>query len=145
MDLLGSDPVLKLNDEEWRIYARHEPHSPQYVGSNAVIDNSSITEGCEIYGTVRNSILGSGVKVMEGALVSDAVILENVTIGKNSEVQYSIIDHDVYIGDGSSVGSSRKKSKGITVIGAGIAVPENTVIGDNKMISDVSDIKKEDE
>ena len=145
MDLLGSDPVLKLNDEEWRIYARHEPHSPQYVGSNAVIDNSSITEGCEIYGTVRNSILGSGVKVMEGALVSDAVILENVTIGKNSKVQYSIIDHDVYIGDGSSVGSSRKKSKGITVIGAGIAVPENTVIGDNKMISDVSDIKKEDE
>lgn len=145
MDLLGNDPALKLNDEEWRIYARHETHSPQYVGANAVIDNSSITEGCEIYGTVRNSVLGSGVKVLEGASVIDAVILEDVVIGENSCVEYSIIDHGVTVGKNSSIGKPRKKAKGVTVIGAGICVPDGTVIGDNKMISDASDIKKEDE
>ncbi|MBE6549360.1 MAG: glucose-1-phosphate adenylyltransferase [Ruminococcaceae bacterium] len=145
MDLLGSDPVLKLNDEEWRIYARHEPHAPQYVGENAVIDNSSITEGCEIYGTVRNSVLGSNVKVMKGAVVSDSVILEDVVIGENAQVQYSIIDHGSTIGARAKIGSTRKKAKGITVIGSCIPVADDTVIGDNKMISEVSDIEKEAE
>ena len=145
MDLLGNDPVLKLNDEEWRIYARHEPHAPQYVGENAVVDNSSITEGCEIYGTVRNSVLGSNVKVMKGAVVSESVILEDVVIGENAQVHYSIIDHGSTIGARAKIGSDKKKSKGITVIGAGIPVADDTVIGDNKMISDVSDIEKEAE
>ena len=145
MDLLGKDPVLDLNEEEWRIYARHEPHAPQYVGENAIIDNSSITEGCEIYGTVRNSVIGSGVKVMSGAIVSDSVILDDVVIGENAHVEYSIIDHDVKIGDHSKIGAARANADGITVIGAGIDVPANTVIGDNKMISDASDLLKEGE
>ncbi len=145
MDLLGSDPVLKLNDEEWRIYARHEPHAPQYVGENAIIDNSSITEGCEIYGTVRNSVIGSGVKIMNGAVVSDSVILDDVVVGENAQVHYSIIDHDAKIGDRANIGSVRKKARGITVIGAGIDVVADTVIGDNKMISDASDLLKEGE
>ena len=48
MDMLGSDPALKLNDEKWRIYARHFARAPQYVGGNGVVENSSVTEGCKI-------------------------------------------------------------------------------------------------
>ena len=143
MDLLGDEPVLQLNDEEWRIYSRHEPHAPQFVGAGATIENSSLTEGCEIYGTVRNSVLGSGVKVMAGAEVSDAVIMENVVIGEGATVRYSIVDHNVSIGKNASVGKAREDATGISVIGAGIAVPDGCVIGDDQMISNQSDVKEE--
>ncbi len=145
MDLLGDHPELSLNDEDWRIYSRHEAHSPQYVGPDAVVENSTITEGCEIYGTVKNSVLGAGVCVMEGAVVENSVIMEAVVIGKNSKVNYAIMDERSSLGADCVIGKEVKKAKGITVIAAGVQIPDGTVIADNQMISDIADIaKKED-
>ncbi len=143
MDLLGEHPALCINDESWRIYARHEAHAPQYVGENAVIENSSITEGCEIYGTVRNSVLGAGVKVMEGAVVEDSVIMEDCVIEANAKVSYAILDANVSLGAGASVGKNKSEAKGITVIGTGISVPAGFVLADDKMISNSADLVKE--
>ena len=145
MDLLGDMPELSISNEDWRIYSRHDAHAPQYVGSDAVIHNSSITEGCQIYGTVRNSVLGAGVCVMAGAVVEDAVIMEDVVIGEGSVVKYSIIDERVIIGKNCSIGKDKAEAKGITVIAAGLVVGDDTNIGDNKMISTIEDIKVKEE
>ena len=139
MDLLGTDPALVLNDESWRIFSRHEPNAPQYVGAEAVIENSSITAGCDIYGTVKNSILGSGVKVMKGAVVCDSVIFDNCVIGEGAKVNFVMLDSDVKIGAGCTVGVDKSIAAGVTVIGTGISVPDNTVIGDNEMISEIKE------
>lgn len=145
MDLLGETPSLDLHDEEWRIYSRHEAHAPQFVGSDAVVDNSSITEGCEIYGTVRNSVLGAGVCVKEGAIVSNSVIMDNVTVETGAKINFSIVDEETTVGAYASIGAEQKKAKGITVIAAGLDIPERAVIGDNEMISDIAQIQtKED-
>ena len=145
MDLLGDQPMLSLNDESWRIYSRHDAHSPQYVGPDAIVENSTITEGSEIYGTVRNSVLGAGVCVMEGAVVENSVIMEAVVIGKNATVNYSIIDEWVRIGENCKIGKECKKAKGITVIASRMEIPDCTEIEDNQMISDPSDIQKKEE
>ncbi len=145
MDLLGETPTLAINNEEWRIYSRHDAHAPQYVGKTAVIDNSSITEGCQIYGTVRNSVLGAGVCVMEGAVVEDAVIMENVVIGEGSTVKYSIIDDNVKVGKNCTIGKDRAEAKGITVIAAGLAVGDGICIEDDMMISSAADITVKEE
>ena len=142
MDLLGEEPALNIMDESWRIYSRHESHAPQYVGSDAVIENSSVTEGCEIYGTVRNSVIGSGVKVLPGAIVEDSVIMDDCVIKEGARVVYSILDSKVTVGQNAQVGKSRAEAKGITVIGTSIAVPDGFVIADDKMISNSSDIKE---
>ena len=139
MDLLGAHPALTLSDESWRIYSRHTATAPQYVGKNAIIENSSITEGCEIYGTVRNSVLGTGVKVLEGAVVEDSVIFDDVIIGENAKISYSIIDSNVTVGASSSIGRSKDEAKGITVIGTKIDVPFGTEVADAKMIYTASD------
>ncbi len=144
MDLLGDRPVLNLYDEEWRIYSRHEAHSPQFVGEGAVIENSSITEGCEIYGTVKNSVIGAGVKVMSGAVVCDSVILDNVVIGEGSEVRYAIVDSGTSIGKSCKIGETCTDSSRIAVVGADISVPDGTVVSAGAMISKVSDLNKED-
>ena len=143
MDLLGADPALNIKDESWRIYSRHDAHAPQYVGPDAVIENSSVTEGCEIYGTVRNSVLGAGVKVMAGAVVEDAVIMDDCVIGEGAKIVYSILDSGVKLGKNVSVGKARAEAKGITVIGTGIEVPDGFVLADDKMISNSSDLVKE--
>ncbi len=140
MDLLGDIPELSISNEEWRIYSRHDAHAPQYVGKDAVIDNSSITEGCQIYGTVRNSVLGAGVRVMNGAVVEDAVIMENVVIGEGAEVRYSIIDENVKVGKNCRIGKDKAEAKGITVIAAGISVSDGINIDDDMMISSAKDI-----
>ena len=145
MDLLGEMPNLDLHDEEWRIYSRHEAHAPQFVGTGAVVDNSSITEGCEIYGTVRNSVLGAGVCVKEGAVVSNSVIMDNVTVETGAKINYSIVDEETTVGAYASIGAVEKKAKGITVIAAGLTIPEHSVIGDNEMISDIAQIQTKEE
>ena len=143
MDLLGQTPVLDLNDESWRIYSRHEAHSPQFVACGAVVDNSTITEGCEIYGTVRNSVIGSGVVVEKGATVLDSVILDSVTIKSGAVVNYSIIDSGTTIGENSTIGADKQGAKDVCVIGADICVPANTVVADGAMISKATDLNKE--
>ncbi|MBQ7338897.1 MAG: glucose-1-phosphate adenylyltransferase [Clostridia bacterium] len=137
MDLLGENPVLDVTDTDWRIYARHQADEPQMVGNTATIDNASITEGCEIYGTVKNSVLGSGVKVMYGAYVKDSVIMGNTTIGEGATVNYTILDEGVDIGAGAKIGESRESAKDITVIGTGVKVPSGTVIPAGEMISEL--------
>ena len=137
MDMLGANPAINLNDESWRIFSRHENEAPQYVGAEATIVNSSITEGCEIYGEVVNSVIGAGVKIAKGAVVRDAVVMSGVVIGENAKVEYSIIDSNVVVGKGASVGKSKDTAKGITVVGMGVKIPDGKVIGDDEMITNI--------
>ena len=137
MDLLGEHPELDLNDESWRIFARHYADAPQYVGPTASVINSSITEGCEIEGQVINCVLGTGVKVERGALVKDSVLMDNVTVGAGAEITYSILAPEVTVGGGARLGAPRETAAGVTVIGEGVNIPAGRVIRDNEMIAEI--------
>ncbi len=134
MDLLGEEPVLSLEDESWRVYARHSVSAPQYIGKDACVENSYITEACAIYGTVRNSVLGAGVTVLPGAVVEDSVILEGTTVSNDAKVQYSIIGSRVCIGAGASVGEPKAYGIEIAVLGEDVQIPPNTKIDAGAMI-----------
>ena len=130
MDLLGSRPALPLKDKSWRILSRNEALPPHFVGSGAVISNSVITEGCEIYGTVINSVLSAGVIVEKGATVRDSVILGNVTVKADATVDYSVVDSDTVIGKEAVIGKNIADAKGITLLGGGINVPSGVNVPD---------------
>ena len=137
MDLLGERPVLSLLDESWRIYSRHGAEAPQFVGDGAEIVNSSITAGCELLGTVRNSVLGPNVVVEEGAVVEDSVLMNDVHIKKGAVVRYSILDANVTIGERAVVGADRSRAEGIAVVGADVVVPADEKIPAGAMISEM--------
>ena len=134
MDLLGEKPELSLNANGWRVLSRHQNTTPQYIGPQGVVENSSITEGCEILGTVRNSVLGENVRVLEGAVVEDAVLMGNCEIGPNAEVRYCIVDCDVKIGANAKVGKARSEANGIAVIGEGCVIEDGGVVADGQTI-----------
>lgn len=135
MDMLGDSPQLELNDSSWRIFSRHYCEPPQYIGKHAIVDNSVITEGCEVYGTVKNSILGPGVKIMHGAYVKDSVIMDSVVIGEGATVNYSILDSSSIIGAGARVGRPREKGVEIAVIGTGVKISSGAEVQPGEMIS----------
>ena len=136
MDLLGEHPALNLRDETWRIYSRHEAAPPQYIGSDAEVVNSSVTAGCDIDGCVRNSVLGSGVRVEAGAVVEDSVLMNDVTVKAGATVRYSILDCGGTVGERATVGETRGHAAGIAVIGADHTVGLGEVIPAGAMISD---------
>ncbi|MBP5754883.1 MAG: glucose-1-phosphate adenylyltransferase [Clostridia bacterium] len=136
MDLLGSRPKFDLNDRSWRIYSRNYADPPHYMGGNAVVCNSLITEGCEIFGTVENSVLSSNVRVEPGACVRDSVIMSGVRICRGATVNYSVIDSDTVVGARSTVGVNREISKGITLVGGELNIPERSAIPDNTDVNE---------
>ena len=137
MDLLGDTPEFSMNDESrGKIYSRSSVSPPQFVDKGAVISNSIITEGCKISGTVINSVLSHGVTVEAGAIVKDSVIMANTYIGKDVKVNYSILDEEITVGDGATVGESKETAKGIAVIGNGIKIEAGATVEAGAMIQD---------
>ena len=135
MDLLGECPAFDLGDRNWRIYSRNTPLPPHRVGKGAKITNSLITEGCDIEGVVENSILFGGVTVERGAIVKDSVIMNGVVIGGGSTVNYSIVDENCRLGRDSVVGRTKSSGESITVIGAGLEIPDDKNIPGGTMVN----------
>ena len=136
MDLLGSKPVLDLSGEDWRIFARHYADAPQYVGSHAQIENCYITEGCEINGTVKNCVIGPGVKIMSDAYVEDSVLMGDTVIGAGAMVKYAILDTGVTVGVGAVVGASRESGAAIAVIGEDVTIEAGATVEPGAMLSE---------
>ena len=103
MDLLGDSPAFSLLDEAWRIYSRHSAQPPQYIAKGAVVENASVTAGCQIYGTVKNSVLGANVYVGKGAVVEDSVVMNDTVIEDGATVRYAILDEKVIVGKKATV------------------------------------------
>ena len=75
---------------------------PTRYGIESKVENSLIGDGCEIYGTVKNSILFRGVKVAKGAVVENCIlmqetvvepeaVLDNVIADKNSVISEKVV------------------------------------------------------
>jgi len=135
MDLIGDKPEFDLSDKKWRIYSRNSAQPPQYVGEKAKVSNSLITEGCIIEGIVENSILSGGVVVEEGAYIKDSVIMSGVKICANATVNYSIIDENVEIGENCVVGRTKSTSSDVTIVGAGLTLPEGSNVPGGEMVN----------
>ena len=122
MDLIGDEPILNMSDRDFRIFSRNFARPPQFVGAKADIQNSLISEGCKINGTVINSILSGGVVIEEGALVKDSVIMEDVTVKKGGKVYSAIVDSDTVVEKNAVVGTENADKSEIAIVAKGTTV-----------------------
>lgn len=135
MDLLGENPIFNLHDRSWRIFSRTSAAPAQFVGANGVIDNALVSEGCEIYGTVSNSVLFNNVTVEQGAVVSNSVVMGGVTIKAGAVVNNVIIAENTTVGAGAVVGDNTKPGDNITILGSDLSVPSGMVIGGGLLVN----------
>ena len=103
-----------------------------HIGKDGIVKNSMIALGCEIYGTVENSVLGSNVIVEEGAIVKDAVVLANSVIKAGATVSYTIIDENVTVGKNAVVGVEKDPKAEIVVLGRGLSVADGVTVSEGQ-------------
>lgn len=149
MDLLNPDVPIELNDPPWKIYSRNGILPPQYIGENAKLKNSSISEGCSIDGEIENSIIFPGVTVQKGSVIRNSILMPGVTVGSGTIVEYTIIAADTVIGSNVRLGAGKEaleqgKHPDISVIGQNIFIADDTVIPAGAMVGE-SISKKESE
>ena len=137
MDLLGDKPKFDIFDSSWKIQSRSPLAPPHYIGNGAKTVNSIIMSGCEIFGSVENSVLASGVIVKKGATVKNSIVMAETVIGENSVVDYSIIDENTVIGKDCVIGESKETAKGITVLGRELTVKDGTKIDGGKIVDKI--------
>ncbi len=149
MELIKTLPDFNLYEDFWQIYTNSEHQPPVYTSRTAEISTSLLSEGCEVYGKVYNSVLGPEVFIDEGAFVKDSIIMENCVIGKGVRIERSIIDEGTKIGENTVIGEGEDipnedypkiYDTGITVIGSNSVIPPNVVIGKNCAIWGETDI-----
>jgi glucose-1-phosphate adenylyltransferase len=124
MDLLDENNELNIYDKNWKIYSVSPTLPAQYVGNHAVIKNSVISDGCEIFGEVINSVLFPGVHVAKGCKIVDSVIMSSTKVKTKASITKAIIGGDVIIEETSKVGDGSK----IAVVGEGQVIDKDTMI-----------------
>ncbi|MDR2531135.1 MAG: hypothetical protein LBC65_06310 [Oscillospiraceae bacterium] len=89
-----------------RVYTSSRDSLPTVYGPDAEVSNSIIADGCQIYGTVRNSVLFRRVTVGRGAIVSDSILQPDTVAEPGSEISHAITDKFVLITPRRSVEGS---------------------------------------
>ena len=120
MDLLSVPMPIDLHDKKWRIYAKNPGLAPHYIAKGAVVSDSLVTEGSEVYGSVQHSVIFAGVTIEEGASVIDSVIMPYAVIKRGAVVRRAIVAENAVIGAGCMVG---EETGNIAVVGQGVPLP----------------------
>lgn len=135
MDLISVYPVFNLYNKLWPIHTAEDGNLPpaKFV-KGGIAQASMVSAGCIISaGTVRNSVLGPGCVVEEGATVEGCVLMDNVRVGKGAVVRHAIIDKNVVVRDDALVGVDvdRDKQRFTVSPGGVVCVNKNTIVEAN--------------
>ena len=141
MDLLNPNIPIDLYDPDWKMYSRNPVLPPQYIGANAVVENSMITDGCDVEGTVDFSVIFEGVKIEAGATVNDSIIMPGSVIKSGAVVEYAIVGENCVVGEGAQIGArpetfDNRDDWGIAVVGHNITISENAKVLPKQIISE---------
>ena len=141
MDLLNPNIPIDLYDPDWKMYSRNPVLPPQYIGANAVVENSMITDGCDVEGTVDFSVIFEGVRIEAGATVTDSIIMPGSVIKSGAVVEYAIVGENCVVGEGAQIGArpetfDNRDDWGIAVVGHNITISENAKVLPKQIISE---------
>ncbi|CAH2717030.1 Glucose-1-phosphate adenylyltransferase [Neobacillus rhizosphaerae] len=91
LDLLDKQKNIFLQNTEWRIHTVENSDPPLYLDENAKVHQSILSDGCQISGTIEQSVLFKGVKVGKGAHIKNAVILPHTIIEENVWIENAVV------------------------------------------------------
>ena len=143
MELIDIIPEFNLYEEYWRVFTKSDIIPPQYIAETSTIERSIIGEGTEIYGVVKNSVIGAGVVVEAGAEIHDSIIMKNSVIKAGAKVYKAIVAEDVEIGENAELGvgefressyDQRVYNSDLVTIGERTVIPANVKVGKNTAI-----------
>jgi len=130
MDLISTMPIFNLYNDEWPVYNQQINMAPaKFIhdseGNQGRTNDSIVSLGVVVSGSVvERSVLSPNVRVFSRSLITDSVVLDSVEVGRDCTIRRAILDKDVVVADGASVGVNRDRDieRGFTVTDSGITV-----------------------
>lgn len=119
MEFLAPNNSLNITNRNWRIYSQAEAYPPMMLTKTAQVTRSMIVDGAYVAGKVDHSILSQNVKVGEGSVITDSMIMPDAVIGKNARIDHAIIGENALVGDNGEV---LGQPDDIAVVGYGEAI-----------------------
>lgn len=141
MDLCSREPQCNLYDSKWpiRTYQPQVPPAKMVSGLDekgkrveGKVVNSILSGGSVVHGAkVTRSVLSNDVYIGPEAIVEDSVLLQGVRVGSRARIRRAIIDQDVSVPDGFSIGYDAENDKKLFSISPGkvVAVPRGISLG----------------
>ena len=141
MDLINPNIPIDLYDPTWKIYSRNPVLPPQSIGKNAKIQNSMVTEGCVIDGTVDFSMISGGVTIEKGATVTDSILMPGSVVKSGAVVEYAIIGERSVIGENAKVGArpenvENRDEWGVAVVGHEITISDGAIVAPKEIVGE---------
>jgi glucose-1-phosphate adenylyltransferase len=144
MDVVSVSPVFNLYDSDWPIRTHQRQYPPaKFVfaetGRTGTAVDSIVSSGCIVSGSlVRNSLLSPDVRVNSYSEVDASILFTHVNVGRHCKIRRAIIDRDVHIPEGTSIGYDTEADRqryfvtdtGITVVTRDYSLFENPVTVD---------------
>jgi glucose-1-phosphate adenylyltransferase len=129
-DLISTLPIFNLYNRDWPIFSSQLNSPPaKFVrdakGNLGQTIDSIVSLGSLLSGAhIERSVLGPWALVESGAHVSDSVVFDKVHIEPDAVVKRAILDKDVVVTSGASVGvdHDRDRARGFTVTESGLTV-----------------------
>lgn len=90
------------------VYTKVRNSAPTYYSSASSVKDSLIADGCQIYGTVENSILFRGVKIGKGAVVKNCILMQDTVVGENASLNCVVSDKNAVIRDSRSLAGAEE-------------------------------------
>ncbi len=138
MDILDSSSGINLNDRDWKIYARNQAEPPHFIGDNARVVNSIISEGGNIDGEIINSVISTGVSVAPGAQIINSIIMPNTVVERGAVINHAIVGWGARIAAGAVVGEKQTASINgewvISVVGPEVTISEGAKVAAGEMV-----------
>ncbi|MGL6120810.1 MAG: glucose-1-phosphate adenylyltransferase subunit GlgD [Fusobacteriaceae bacterium] len=106
MDLLNGEVKDELFESERTVFTKRKDTPSTIYKNGSLVENSLISNGCQIRGTVKNSIIGRRVKIDSGAVVENCVIMQGSHIKAGAVLHSVIMDKDNVINEFEHLNSS---------------------------------------
>lgn len=131
-DILLDDQGL-FDDPRWPILTRQPQRVPARVHAGADVEDSIVSPGARVRGSVHRSVLGPGVVVEEGAVVRNSVVFADSVIEKGARVDWAVVDQGCVVAGGAVVGRRDADGTGdpdqVTIVGRDSRVGERLDAG----------------
>ena len=96
-DASARDALFNVKDRP--IYTKVRNSVPAFYAASSSVRNSMVADGCEIEGSVENSILFRGVKIGKNATVKNSIIMQDSIIGDGAFLNHVITDKNAVVRD----------------------------------------------
>ena len=97
LDLLDYEMASGLFSNSWPIYTRTTDSCPTQYFESAKVENSFISNGCQIEGTVQDSIVGRGVTIKKGVVIKNSIIMAHCVIEEGVHIENAVVDKWAHI------------------------------------------------